>query len=112
MSKSKKLRKRLTKFVNSLGPDEAREQLLLAYLQMERCRQVLRGEDVEPVTMADNGESSDLELFYQCKKVAEELDYLNNELGYSDKEDVCDDLEMHIISFGLGESKWVSKRKG
>lgn len=86
MSKSKKLRKRLTKFVNSLGPDEAREQLLLAYLQMERCRQVLRGEDVEPVTMADNGESTDLELFYQCKKVAEELAYLNDCLSKREDE--------------------------
>lgn len=87
MSKSKKLRKRLTKFVNSLGPDEAREQLLLAYLQMERCLQVLRGEDVEPVTMADNGESSDLELFYRCKKASEELAYLNEELLHLKAED-------------------------
>lgn len=77
MSKNKKLRKRFTAFVNQLTPDRVREQLFLAYLQMEKCQQVLRGADVEPVTMMDNGASSDLELFYRCKKVAEELVYLN-----------------------------------
>lgn len=78
MSKSKKLRKEITAFVNKLSPDEVREQLVLSYLQMERCKQVLRGHDVEPVTMKDNGKSSDLELFYMCKKVVEEKVYLNN----------------------------------
>lgn len=77
MSKAKKLRKKFTAFASQLTPVECREQLVLAYLQMERCQQVLRGEDVEPVAMKDNGESSDLELFYHCKKVAEELAYLN-----------------------------------
>lgn len=77
MSKLKKLKKRLTAFASQLTPDECREQLVLSYLQMERCQQVLRGEDVEPVTQMDNGESSDLELFYLCKKVREELDLLN-----------------------------------
>lgn len=77
MSKTKKLKKKFAAFVSQLTPDECREQLVLAYLQMEKCLQVLRGEDVEPVAMMDNGESSDLELFYMCKKVREELDYLN-----------------------------------
>ena len=77
MSKTKKLRKKFAAFASQLPPDECREQLVLAYLQMERCQQVLRGEDVEPVAMKDNGESSDLELFYRCKKAAEELAYLN-----------------------------------
>lgn len=77
MSKTKKLRKKFTAFASQLSPDECREQLVLAYLQMEKCLQVLRGEDVEPVSMMDNGESSDLELFYRCKKAAEELAYLN-----------------------------------
>ena len=77
MSKTKKLRKKFAAFASQLHPDECREQLVLAYLQMERCQQVLRGEDVEPVAMKDNGESSDLELFYRCKKAAEELAYLN-----------------------------------
>ena len=77
MSKTKKLRKKFAAFASQLSPDECREQLVLAYLQMERCQQVLRGEDVEPVAMKDNGESSDLELFYRCKKAAEELAYLN-----------------------------------
>lgn len=79
MSKTKKLRKKFAAFVNQLSPAECREQLVLAYLQMEKCMQVLRGEDIEPVAMKDNGESSDLELFYMCKKVREELDSLNQE---------------------------------
>lgn len=77
MSKIKKLKKKFTAFASQLSPDECREQLALAYLQMEKCMQVLRGADVEPVSMMDNGESSDLELFYRCKKAAEELAYLN-----------------------------------
>lgn len=77
MGKIGKLRKKFTAFVNQLSPDQVREQLVLAYLQMEQTQRVLRGENVEPLTMLDNGESSDLELFYRCKKAAEELAYLN-----------------------------------
>ena len=77
MGKSKRLGKRFTAFVNQLTPDQVREQLVLAYLQMEKCQNVLKGYDVEPVKMMDNGESSDLELFYRCKKASEELAYLN-----------------------------------
>lgn len=77
MSKINRLRKRFTAFVNQLTPDQVREQLVLAYLQMEKCQSVLKGYDVEPETMLDSGESSDLELFYRCKKAAEELAYLN-----------------------------------
>lgn len=66
------------KFVNGLTEEEARKELVLAYLQMERCMDVLKGVDVEPVEMKDNGESSDLELFYRCKKCAEELAYTND----------------------------------
>lgn len=80
MSKIKRLRKRFTAFVNQLTPDQCREQLVLAYLQMEKCQNVLKGYDVEPVEMMDNGDSSDLELFYRCKKAAEELACLNDEL--------------------------------
>lgn len=75
---SKELRKKFNDFVGTLSESEVRRELVLAYLQMERCQQVLRGEDVKPVTMRDNGESSDLELFYRCKKVAEELAYTND----------------------------------
>ena len=78
MSNSKRLRKRFTAFVNQLTPDQVREQLVLAYLQMEKCQNVLKGYDVESVKMMDNGDNSDLELFYRCKKTAEELAYLNN----------------------------------
>lgn len=70
---SKKLKKKFTSFVWDLSEIQAREQLVLAYLQMERCQQALRGENVEPVEMMDNGMSSDLELFYQCKKMYQEL---------------------------------------
>lgn len=77
MSRFKNLKKDFTKFVSQLSPDEVREQLVLAYLQMEKCQEVLKGNDVEPEKMMDNGESSDLELFYRCKKNAKELAYLN-----------------------------------
>nr|DAN38644.1 MAG TPA: hypothetical protein [Caudoviricetes sp.] len=61
-------------FVASLSEKEAREQLSLAYQQMELCVRVLNGEKgIDPVTMKDNGLSSDLELFYKCKKVADFL---------------------------------------
>ena len=80
MSKIKRLKKRFTAFVNQLTPDQVREQLILAYLQMETCKNALKGYDVEPVEMMDKGESSDLELFYRCKKAAEELACLNDEL--------------------------------
>lgn len=95
MSKNKKLKKRFTAFVNQLSPDQVREQLVLAYLQMERCQQVLRGEDVEPVAMKDNGESSDLELFYTCKKVREELAYLN-EMAHEGKKIGTLELEVKV----------------
>ena len=61
-------------FVAGLSEKEAREQLSLAYQQMELCMRVLDGEKgIDPVTMKDNGLSSDLELFYKCKKVADFL---------------------------------------
>jgi hypothetical protein len=86
MSGKKSLIKKFRKFVEGLSDKECRDELVNAYLQMERCQQVLRGEDVDPVVMKDNGESSDLELFYQCKKVAEELAYVNERVkGIEDK---------------------------
>lgn len=64
-------------FVASLSEKEAREQLSLAFQQMELCMEVLNGKKgVEPVVMKDNGLSSDLELFYKCKKVADLLNIL------------------------------------
>ena len=74
---NERLKKRFTAFVNQLTPDQVREQLVLAYLQMEKCQMVLKGYDVEPEAMMGNGENSDLELFYRCKKAAKELAYLN-----------------------------------
>ena len=75
------MKPKLREFVLGLSERELRNELIAAYLQFERCRRVLRGEDVEPVDMKDNGYSSDLELFYQCRKCADELAYLNNELS-------------------------------
>lgn len=86
MSKKESIKKKFEQFVKRLSDEDARKELVLAYLQMERCQQVLKGEDVEPVTMRDNGESSDLELFYLCKKVAEELAYLNGMVSDPDKD--------------------------
>lgn len=67
-----KLRKKFNAFVRGLSEKECRKELVNAYMMMERCMKVLQGEEVEPVTMMDNGESSDLELFYMCKKIASE----------------------------------------
>lgn len=71
------MKETIEKFVDSLTPEEIKEQLKLAYIQMERCKEVLNGADVEPVEMKDNGLSSDLELFYSCKKRATECAHLN-----------------------------------
>lgn len=61
-------------FVASLSEKEVREQLSLAYQQMEHCLDVLNGKKgVKPVEMADNGLSTDLELFYTCKRVVDGL---------------------------------------
>lgn len=57
-------------FVASLSEKEVREQLSLAYQQMELCLDVLNGKKgIKPIVMKDNGLSSDLELFYKCKEV-------------------------------------------
>lgn len=85
MGAKKDLKKVFGAFVDGLSDADCRKELVSAYLQMERCQQVLRGEDVEPVEMKDNGESSDLELFYQCKKVADELAYLNGMVSGPEK---------------------------
>lgn len=100
MSKIKRLKKRFTAFVNQLTPDQVREQLILAYLQMEKCQMVLKGYDVEPETMMDNGESSDLELFYRCKKAAEELAYLNK-MVYDGKKVCTLELEVKVDTRNL-----------
>lgn len=62
----------LREFVASLSDEEAREQLVRAYLHMERCQQVLEGQEVEPIEMKENGLDSELELFYMCKKLYNE----------------------------------------
>lgn len=72
MKKEKEKEVILREFVASLSNEEAREELIRAYLQMERCQQVLEGEEVEPVEMKENGLDSDLELFYMCKKLYNE----------------------------------------
>ena len=58
-------------FVAGLSEKEAREQLSLAFQMMERCLEVLNGNNkIKPVSMKDNGLSTDLELFYKCKQIA------------------------------------------
>lgn len=89
MSKNSKLRRKLTAFVNQLTHEQAREQLVLAFLQMERCHRVLNGYEVEPVAMIPfDGRDDlriDLELFNNCKKAAEENDYLNKKIVFGEK---------------------------
>lgn len=59
-------------FVARLSEKEAREQLSLAYQQMELCLDVLNGKKgIKPIAMQDNGLSTDLELFYTCKRVVD-----------------------------------------
>lgn len=67
----------INRFVAILSEKEAREQLSLAYQQMELCIEMLNGKQgVKPVIMKDNGLSSDLELFYRCRRVSGFLDAL------------------------------------
>ena len=107
MSKENNIRKRLETFVRQLSIDECYRQLVLAYMQMERCQQVLRGEDVEPVEMRDNGLSSDLELFYLCKKVREELDYVKGD-EFGNK--IVDDIPHYL--FGSQEKAFKYLQEG
>lgn len=70
MSMGEKELRVVKKFVTGLSEREAREELILAYRQMELCLDVLKGKKgVKPIVMKDNGLSSDLELFYRCKEV-------------------------------------------
>ena len=87
MSRNMSEKKVFRKFVDSLTEEQVREQLVLAYLQMEHCNRILHGADVSPVSMLDNGMSTDLELFYECKKVREELDYLSDDEYEEEEED-------------------------
>jgi hypothetical protein len=58
--------------LDDLTPAEMREQVVLCHQHMERCCDVLDGKQgVKPVELVDVSDSADLELFYQCKKVAE-----------------------------------------
>lgn len=110
MGKNKRIGKRLKAFVDRLSPEEAREQLVLAYLQMEKCIRVLRGHDVEPVEMLDNGRQTDLELFYRCKKVRAELDMAEKGEYYIDN--IRKALRKYENApFKLGDEVWYSQDK-
>lgn len=66
-------------FVASLSEKEVREQLSLAYQQMELCLGVLNGKKgIKPIVMQDNGLSTDLELFYTCKRVVDRQSPIKN----------------------------------
>lgn len=99
----KDLKSRLAGFVDGLSESEARSELVLAYLQMERCRQVLKGENVRPVEMRDNGDSTDLELFYQCRKAAEELGYLGDDEEDGDYDEDGDYIEITFSGKSVDE---------
>ena len=90
-------RKAFRSFVNSLTEEQVREQLVLSYLQMECCNRILHGEEVLPVKMLDNGRSSDLELFYECVKIREELD------AYEEDEDPQLTFSIGVDTTGLRE---------
>ena len=67
---------------------------------------MLRGDDVKPVAMTDNGMSSDLELFYLCKKVREELDSSDDGDYEEDDEDY-----MEVTFSGKSVDEVVGKLK-
>ena len=71
--KKKSMTQRFRSFIDGLDEQAVRHELLQAYLQMERCQRILEGKETSPVEMMDNGLSSDLELFYMCKKRMMEL---------------------------------------
>ena len=98
--KNKDLKARLAAFAERLSCEEAREQLVLAFLHMEHCRQVLRGEDAVPVVMKDNGEDTALELFYQCRKAREEIDWLDGETD--DDEDIVYHIDLDTTKLEQG----------
>ena len=59
------------------------EQLKLCWKHFRACADAISGANVQPVELLacdELGDSDDLELFYKCKKAAEEIEYLNNEL--------------------------------
>lgn len=58
------------------------EQLKLCWQHFAACSQALKGDsEVQPVELIECnelGNGEDLELFYRCRKNAEELAYLDN----------------------------------
>ena len=59
------------------------EQLQLCWKHFRVCAQALNGADVQPVGLIECdelGDCDDLELFYKCKKMAEEKAFLEKEL--------------------------------
>lgn len=73
------IKDRLSNYICDMSEQEVRNQLFLCYCQMERCIRLLHGDKkVKPVEMKDNGLSTDLELFYTCKRVVDGLLPLKN----------------------------------
>ena len=93
--------------VDGLDAKEARKQLHLAYRHMERCRRALLGEDTLPVDILDTEDSIARELFWQCVRCSEELEYED------DSSDVClvipavmdyySTCDLLIYNYGKGE---------
>ena len=63
------------------------QQLKLCWKHFRVCADAISGADVQPVELLDCdelGDSDDLELFYKCKKAAEDIEYMNNKLKNND----------------------------
>lgn len=56
--------------LDDLTPAEMREQVVLCHEHFKRCCDVLDGKDVDPVELLDVSDSTDMELFYKCKRAA------------------------------------------
>lgn len=59
------------------------DQLKLCWKHFRVCADALSGADIQPVELIECdelGDCDDLELFYKCKKMAEEKEYLEKEL--------------------------------
>lgn len=62
------------------------EQLKLCWKHFRVCAEALDGADIQPVNLIECeelGDCDDLELFYKCKKMAEEKEFLEKKLKNS-----------------------------
>lgn len=105
MEEREKLFNDFTSFVSQLSPAECREQLVLAYIQMEKCINVLKGNEDNPETLKDNGRSSDLELFYRCKKMSSDLKYLKGKVSEKEHDLPSKEVIGRLIKFASDKKR-------